>query len=116
MDGRRFRTIQIPTTWPTMDELLGEGGITIENINDHYLTLLKPGLNVHTIHAELEGKALAPVFTDLLERLKARSARFVTLAETADEFRRSAVDHLLYMGEIAGRAGKVGIQGSRVIA
>ena len=116
MDGRRFRTLQVPTTWPTMDELLGEGGITAENINDHYLTLLGPGLNVHTIHAELEGKVLAPLFTDLLERLKARGARFVTMAEAADEFRRGAADHLLYMGEIAGRAGKVGIQGSEVIA
>jgi len=111
MDGRRFRTIQIPTTWPTMDELLGEGGITAENINDQYLTLLKPGLNVHTIHAELEGKSLAPLFTDLLERLLARGARFMTLAEAAEEFGRNAADAPLAMGEIAGRAGRVAIQG-----
>ena len=111
MDGRRFRTLQVPTTWPTMDELLGEGGITVENINDHYLTLLKPGLNVHTIHAELEGKALAPLFIDLLERLKVLDVRFVTLAEAAQEFGRNAADAPLVMGEIAGRAGRVAIQG-----
>ena len=111
MEGRRYRTIQIPTTWPTMDELLGEGGITVDNINDHYLTLLQPGLNVHTIHAELEGKALAPLFTDLLERLQARGARFVTLAEAVDEFGRNAPDAPLAMGEIPGRAGRVAVQG-----
>jgi peptidoglycan/xylan/chitin deacetylase (PgdA/CDA1 family) len=111
MEGRRYRTIQIPTTWPTMDELLGEGGITVENINYHYLTLLRPGLNVHTIHAELEGKALASLFEDLLERLQARGVRFVTLAEAADEFRRNAPDAPLAMGEIPGRAGRVAVQG-----
>ncbi len=111
MDGRRFRTLQVPTTWPTMDELLGEGGITVENINDHYITLLRPGLNVHTIHAELEGKALAPLFIDLLERLKSLDVRFVTLAEAAEEFGRSAADAPLAMGEIPGRAGRVAVQG-----
>ena len=111
MEGRRYRTIQIPTTWPTMDELLGEGGITVENINDHYLTLLRPGLNVHTIHAELEGRAQAPLFTDLLERLQARGVRFLTLAEAVDEFGRNAPDAPLAMGEIPGRAGRVAVQG-----
>ncbi|HLO25449.1 MAG TPA: 4-deoxy-4-formamido-L-arabinose-phosphoundecaprenol deformylase [Geobacteraceae bacterium] len=112
MDGRRFRTLQIPTTWPTMDELLGEGGITTENVNDYYLTLLRPGLNVHTIHAELEGKAVAPLFTDLLERLVEREARFMTLAEAAGQFGSNAPDSPLAMGEIAGRAGRVAIQGN----
>jgi undecaprenyl phosphate-alpha-L-ara4FN deformylase len=112
MAGRRFRTIQIPTTWPTMDELLGEGGITVENINNHYLTLLKPDLNVHTIHAELEGgSALSPLFTDLLTRLTALGVRFITLAEAAEEFGRNAPEKTLTMGEIPGRAGKVAIQG-----
>src|SRR5512138_319528 len=37
MEGRTFRTLQIPTTWPTMDEIIGENGITVENVNDHYL-------------------------------------------------------------------------------
>lgn len=112
MDGRRFRTIQIPTTWPTMDELLGEGGITVENINNHYLTMLKPDLNVHTIHAELEGgSALSPLFTDLLTRLTALGVRFITLAEAAEEFGRNAPEKTLTMGEIPGRAGKVAIQG-----
>lgn len=112
MAGRRFRTLQIPTTWPTADELLGENGITAETINDHYLTLLRPGLNVHTIHAEMEGRGLAPSFTDLLERLLARGARFLTLAEAAEEYGRNAPDAPLAMGELPGRAGRVAIQGS----
>lgn len=114
VNDKRFATLQIPTTWPTMDEILGENGITAKNANAHYLSLLKPGLNVHTIHAELEGKGMAPVFIDLLTHLQKLNARFVTLAEAAAEHAANAPDHLLYMGEIAGRAGKVALQGARV--
>ena len=114
VDGRRFATLQIPTTWPTMDEILGENGITMENANDHYLSLLKPGLNVHTIHAELEGKAVDTLFIDLLERLRQRDVRFITLGEAAKEFSADAPVHRISMGEIAGRAGKVAIQEERL--
>lgn len=110
-DGRSFRTLQVPTTLPTMDELLGENGITAETINDHYLSLIRPGLNVHTIHAELEGMALATQFVELLERLMARGGRFITLAQAAEEFGRQAPDAPLAMGEIPGRAGRVAVQG-----
>lgn len=111
MGGRRFNTVQIPTTWPTMDELLGEDGITPATINDQYFGLLKPGLNVHTIHAELEGKALTDTFVGLLEGLSERGARFVTLAEAAAEYCADPPSCELYMGEIAGRAGQVALQG-----
>jgi peptidoglycan/xylan/chitin deacetylase (PgdA/CDA1 family) len=110
MNGRRFNTLQIPSTWPTMDEILGENGVTSENINDLYLSLLKPGLNVHTIHAELEGGVLSATFVDLLKRLQAAGVRFITLAEAAEESALSAPDSVLEMGEIPGRAGNVAVQ------
>lgn len=109
-EGRRFRTLQIPTTLPTTDELLGENGITAETLNDHYLSLVRPGLNVLTIHAELEGKATAHLFTDLLARLTAQNVRFVTLAEARQEFGGDAPDCRISMGEIEGRAGVVALQ------
>ena len=111
MDGRRFTTLQIPSTWPTMDELLGENGITLDTINDQYLAFLKPGLNVHTIHAELEGNALNSTFIDLLTRLSAHNVRFITLAEAAEEFAVHAPECSLKMGAIAGRAMPVALQG-----
>ncbi len=111
MNGRRFTTLQIPSTWPTMDELLGENGITPETINDQYLQLLKPGLNVHTIHAELEGNALSDTFVELLTRLAERNVRFVTLAEAADEFGADAPLCELRMEYIEGRAMPVAMQG-----
>jgi peptidoglycan/xylan/chitin deacetylase (PgdA/CDA1 family) len=110
MEGRRFQTLQIPTTWPTMDEIIGENGITVATANDHYLSLLKAGLNVHTIHAELEGGVLSDTFIDLLERLTSRGARFATLAEAAAEFGIDAPVCELVMGELPGRAGNVALQ------
>jgi hypothetical protein len=111
MGGRRFSTLQIPTTWPTMDEILGENGISEETINNHYLSLLAPGLNVHTIHAEMEGGILSTVFIDLLKKLVAAGVTFVTLAEVAREQAPSAPACTVAMGELPGRAGDVAIQG-----
>src|SRR6185369_6488961 len=100
MNGRVFKTLQIPSTLPTMNELLGENGITLETLNEKYLQLLKPGLNVHTIHAELEGNALSKTFIELLERLTELDVRFVTLDEAAAEFGGDAPVCELRMGYI----------------
>ncbi|MDR3578938.1 MAG: polysaccharide deacetylase family protein [Oryzomonas sp.] len=113
MDGRRFRTLQIPTTMATADEILGENGITPGNIHDYYLARVKDGLNVLTIHAELEGGAIRASFVRLLERFAAEGIRCITLGEAA----RRVADVpacRLFMGELAGRAGKVAIQGEQV--
>jgi len=112
MAGRTFQTLQLPTTWPTMDEILGENGITTVTINNHYLSLLAPGLNVHTIQAEMEGGLLADIFTDLLQRLLAAGARFVTLAAAVQEFGTAAPACTLEMGELPGCVGNVALQRS----
>jgi undecaprenyl phosphate-alpha-L-ara4FN deformylase len=109
--GRTFKTLQIPTTWPTMDEIIGENGISAETINDHYLSLLSPGLNVHTIRAEMEGGIFSASFSELLKKLLAAGVRFITLAEAAQEHAPSAPVCTIEMGETPGRAGDVAIQG-----
>jgi len=110
MGGRSFRTLQIPTTWPTVDEVIGENGITRANVNDHYLSLLRPGLNVHTVHAEIEGGGLADTFADLLQRLRQEGVRFVTLGEAVAEFGPDAPECVIEMGTLPGRAGAAAIQ------
>ncbi|HEY5514145.1 MAG TPA: polysaccharide deacetylase family protein [Geomonas sp.] len=109
--GKRFATLQIPSTWPTMDEILGTDGIDAHSINDFYLSRLKSGLNVHTIHAEMEGGVMSQSFIALLGRLQDAGVRFVTLAEAAAAHRETAPDAPLAMGELPGRAGLVAIQG-----
>ena len=109
--GKRYATLQIPSTWPTMDEILGTEGLDGNSINDFYLSKLKDGLNVHTIHAEMEGGVMSESFIALLGRLQAAGARFITLGEAAANRRATAPDATLAMGELPGRAGLVAIQG-----
>ncbi|NVN92746.1 MAG: 4-deoxy-4-formamido-L-arabinose-phosphoundecaprenol deformylase [Desulfuromonadales bacterium] len=113
MGGRRYATLQIPTTLPTADEILGQNGISPATLPDYYLDSLQEGLNVLTVHAEMEGGAIRPSFVALLERLAARGIRCVTLREAA-ELIRNAPDCHLYMGELPGRAGQVALQGEVV--
>ena len=111
MGGRRFRTLQLPTTLPTADEILGENGITPDNIHQFYASSLQEGVNVLTIHAELEGNAIRPSFVRLLERFRVDGVRCITLGEAAPVL-VDAPSCEIIMGEIAGRAGKVAIQGN----
>lgn len=111
MAGRLFKTLQIPTTWPTLDEIFGKDGIGETTINDHYLSLLKPGLNVHSLQAEMEGGIFSGVFSDLLSKLRGAGVRFVTLSEAAQHAAAAAPACTLEMGKIPGRPGHVAIQG-----
>ncbi len=110
MGGRRFRTLQVPTTLPTADEILGTAGITPASIHEYYLNSLTDGLNVLTIHAELEGKAIRPSFVRLLEGLQAAGIRCITLGEAVSTLSGTPACELA-MGEIPGRAGAVALQG-----
>jgi len=111
MGGRRFRTLQIPTTLPPLDELLGAAGSTSANVHDRMLERLRPGLNVHTVRAELEGMSLAASFGGFLERLQEQGCRFLTLGQAAAEARQSAPpDAAVVLGEVPGRPGSVARQ------
>ena len=76
------QTPQIPVTLPTYDELIGENGVTDENYNEHILNLIKPdGLNVYTIHAEVEGIQYASTFEQLIQEAASRNIQFVPLGD-----------------------------------
>ena len=81
--GQLFRVPEVPTTLPTLDELWGRDARTPSALVDHWVGLVRPGaLNVHTIHAELEGGPYLDVLEALLGRLRDR-ARFVRLCDVA---------------------------------
>ena len=70
-----IRCPQLPTTLPTLDELIGSDGISEDNVAEHLLALTAaPPLagHVFTLHAELEGMRLARVFERLLAGWKAQ--------------------------------------------
>lgn len=112
---RTFKTMQIPSTLPTMDEILGANGVTPDNVNDRYMELLRPGLNVHTIHAEMEGMSMLSSLRDLIKRCISTGATFTTLEEVAHGLKREDIPACsLVQGYLPGRAGAVSLQGHSV--
>jgi peptidoglycan/xylan/chitin deacetylase (PgdA/CDA1 family) len=77
--GKTFNTLQIPTTLPTLDELIGRA----PRLNDALLASLRDGFNVHTVHAEVEGRPYLPLFEEFLREVDKRSIETVLLRDIA---------------------------------
>ncbi len=108
MDGQRFRTVDIPTTLPTLDETYGRVGTTAVEITRFYMEQLRPGLNVHTVHAEMEGVRQLPLLRAFLAAVRGQ-VRFMRLIDVAGQLGTVAVARVV-SGPIAGRAGTVAWQ------
>ena len=113
-DGKTFKTLQIPTTLPTLDELLGRPEYPEDRLVELYLSLLKPGIpNVLTIHAELEGMKHLSLFRRFLEQARSRGIRFILLCDLAKELLKapSSIPVCeLVPGTIDGRSGTLAVQ------
>jgi len=73
IEGRRFSHVQVPTTLPTYDELVGLR-CTPETYNEHLLTMIQSDrLNILTIHAEVEGIGRLALFRDFLDKAGQRN-------------------------------------------
>ena len=117
MKGRIFAVPQLPTTLPTLDELVGVGDITVDNVADHLLKLTAGDAPAHghvfTLHAELEGMALLPVFEKLLAGWKAQGYQLVATRDIDASLDHASLPvHTVVMGELPGRSGKLALQGS----
>jgi undecaprenyl phosphate-alpha-L-ara4FN deformylase len=108
MGGQRFRTLEIPTTLPTLDETYGRVGTTAQALTDYYLRRLRPGLNVYTAHAEMDGMPQLPFFRHLLEALRSQ-VTFMRLIDVAEQVAAPPVARVVPR-PIAGRAGTVAHQ------
>ncbi len=85
IDGVVFDTPEIPTTLPTLDEVMGTAEVAkAGSLVNFYLDRVREDtLNVHTIHAETEGMGQLAAFSSLLDALQQRGARFVRLGDIA---------------------------------
>jgi peptidoglycan/xylan/chitin deacetylase (PgdA/CDA1 family) len=109
-----YKTLQIPTTLPTLDELLGRPEYPVDRIVGHYLSLLRNDVpNVLTIHAELEGMKQISFFRNLLVSLRTRGIQTLKLDELARDLMKnpSTVPCCdLIPGTIDGRSGTLAVQ------
>jgi peptidoglycan/xylan/chitin deacetylase (PgdA/CDA1 family) len=114
LGDRTFQTLEIPTTLPTLDELMGRPEYPPDKIVPHLLSLLRADRpNVFTLHAEIEGMGRREVFRALLAACREKRVEFTRLDELARELlaQRSAIPVCEQtMAEIDGRSGKVAVQ------
>lgn len=106
--------LQIPTTLPTLDELVGVEGARVEDAVERLLAQSETHPErdqVFTLHAELEGGAYLPQFERLLHGWREAGFEFRTLGDAA-----SALDHQslragrIEAGSVEGRSGTLAIQ------
>ncbi|HJU82577.1 MAG TPA: polysaccharide deacetylase family protein [Holophagaceae bacterium] len=109
VQGRTLTTLQVPTTLPTLDELLGLEGRTPEQVNEEVWGLVKEdALNVYALHTEVEGGALRETFDAFLGGLRERGVLARTHADWLPELKAAHPPaKVLIRRETPGRAGWV---------
>jgi undecaprenyl phosphate-alpha-L-ara4FN deformylase len=113
-DGRLMRHVQVPTTLPTYDELIG-AKCTPETYNDYLLETIRPeGLNVLTIHAEAEGIVARPLFEQFLDLASRRGMRFCPLGDLLSETEMMN-EYDIFPTQVPGREGWVSGQGRKPV-
>jgi undecaprenyl phosphate-alpha-L-ara4FN deformylase len=114
VEGRVFQTLEIPSTLPTFDELIGRPEYPDEQIVPHYLSLLRSDQpNVFTLHAEIEGMGRRALFRSLLAACREAGVEFIRLDDLARELlvnRAGIPARDQVMAEIDGRSGIVATQ------
>ena len=108
-DGR-LGTPQIPVDLPTYDEMAAPG-LAAGAFTDYVLGRFRPdGLNVYTVHAEVEGILMAEEFARLLREARARGIRFNPLGSLLPTTPDRLPPGRLRRGSLPGREGWVGVQ------
>jgi peptidoglycan/xylan/chitin deacetylase (PgdA/CDA1 family) len=107
---RVFRTLEIPTTLPTLDETLAWDDLRSDDDQRRFFREAARGTQVHTLHAEVEGRSKAALFSGILDDWLAAGVTFPLLSDLA----REALAHhdLIPAREVVrttlpGRAGEV---------
>jgi peptidoglycan/xylan/chitin deacetylase (PgdA/CDA1 family) len=114
--GKTLSCIQMPTTLPTLDELLGRtiGGAVVDasTLARAVLKLTeRPRDHVFTLHAELEGQKLAPIFEELLTGWQAQGYDLVSMADYYEKVKGTALPICpVSWGELPGRSGELIMQ------
>lgn len=118
VEGEPIACPQVPSTLPTLDEMIGVDGVDESNVASRVLdlTAAEPEHgHVFTLHAELEGMKLAPVMQQLLTGWKAQGYAIVDIGQLLHAARATgSLPHCrIERGSIPGRSGTLMLQGAR---
>lgn len=110
--------IQMPTTLPTLDELLGLHGTTPENVHERLLTATTEEReygHVFTLHAELEGMKLLPAMERMLQGWRTQGYQLISMEALYQRLHPATLPkHQVAMKELPGRSGLLAVQGAAV--
>lgn len=110
---------QLPTTLPTLDELIGVDDLTADNA---HLPLLRQTAeqrqdHVFTLHAELEGLRLGNTLERLLAGWREQGYELASLTQLRDTLAPERLPrHEMIRGEIPGRSGALMLQGEEFLS
>jgi peptidoglycan/xylan/chitin deacetylase (PgdA/CDA1 family) len=115
IQGRVFKTVQIPSNLPTLDEMLGRPEYPLEKITETLLHQCETSSRdeIFTLHAELEGMRYLDWFEQFIIAAQQRGFEFVrveTLARKALENKVAIPVCEMIQGEVAGRSGTLAVQ------
>ena len=116
MDGRTFGVLQIPSTLPTLDEMVGLEGNDQAGLARYFADALTEGLNVISVHTELEGNRWTGFLKTFIAECLDRGYKFERLVDIAASVKSEGeppVCECVY-GYVRGRAGEVTLQGPPV--
>jgi undecaprenyl phosphate-alpha-L-ara4FN deformylase len=106
-DGVQIGCPQLPTTLPTLDELIGVEPDPVR----HLLSLTGKKDEVFTAHAELEGGKLLSHFETLLQGWRDQGYELVEMIELFQSLDVAALPrHEVVYGEVPGRSGTLALQ------
>jgi peptidoglycan/xylan/chitin deacetylase (PgdA/CDA1 family) len=109
-DGVAIGCPQLPTTLPTLDEIIG----VHEDVVSHVLNLTeRPADHIFTAHAELEGGRLIDDFEKLLSGWKRQGYELVSMRNLFSSLKNENLPkHEVIYGEVPGRSGMLALQGA----
>lgn len=119
IDGEIVSCPQLPTTLPTLDELIGIDDITADTVAEHLLqlTAAASGDQVFTLHAELEGMKLSTVLDQLLTGWQAQGYELVAVRDICATLDIPNLPrHEVRFAEIPGRSGNLFLQGPEFLS
>lgn len=117
IEGKALQHIQIPTTLPTFDELIGRDNMDSNDVVAYLLAQTKNHQRdeVFTLHAELEGQALSSAFEKLLNGWREQGHQLISMADYYAYLQQTPPPlvinpHPLNWGSIPGRSGELILQ------
>jgi len=118
--GGTSTCLQLPTTLPTFDELLGRDGVNEVNVAEAVFAMSTAAAldhQVFTLHAELEGLLLLEAFDSLLSRWRRAGAVVTRMAAIhAEAVRRNPPSRSITLGTVPGRSGELAIESAAPVS